>query len=63
MNNIWQPVDNLIDFNVWLFLQWYYMPAYLMGKGSDMDQWISSFSTNGIKSFVLGSNLCQPKFG
>lgn len=60
MNYSWPPLEALFDYNVWLFLQWYYMPAYMMGKGSEVDKWVSSFSTNGIKMFDLTSNLCQP---
>ncbi len=43
------------DFLVYSMLQCYFMPAYIMSKGSDVDQWVSQFSTNGIKNF----NICK----
>ena len=49
-------VNNLFDFWVWSLLQCYYSPFYIMGKGSEIEQWVSTFTTNGIKSF----NLCRP---
>lgn len=61
MNDLWRPTEALMDYYVWAFLQWYYMPAYLMGQGSEVDKWVSSFSTNGLKMFDLTSNLCQPQ--
>jgi hypothetical protein len=57
MNTLWQPLENLMDFNVWLFLQWYYAPMTMLGKGSEIDQWIASFSPNGMKAF----NICKPQ--
>ena len=49
-NNIFESV---IDYNVWLFLQWYYLPMRIIAKGDDMDKFISQFSLNGIKSFSI----------
>ncbi len=46
---------NVIDWNVWLFLQWYYLPMRIIAKGDEMDQFISHFTLNGIKSF----NICK----
>ncbi len=50
------PIDWYIDYNVWLFLQWYYSPFILMRKGDEIDQFLSHFSLNGIKSFGLCKN-------
>lgn len=45
-----------IDLCVYSMLQWYFMPAMLMSKSTEVDQWVSSFSTNGLKVF----NICKP---
>jgi hypothetical protein len=45
-----------VDLYVYSMLQLYFTPFYMMGKGSETEQWISQFSTNGIKPF----NLCRP---
>jgi len=55
MNYFWEPVDALFDFNVWLFLQWYYMPAYMLGKQDEWKEWVG-VSLNGWR----GSNFCKP---
>ena len=47
----------LIDFNVWMFLQLYFLPYRLPEYGSEVDKFVSVYSLNGIKS----SNLCKPK--
>ncbi len=44
------------DFYVHNMLQLHFAPYYLMSKGRDAEQWISHFSTNGMKQF----NLCRP---
>jgi hypothetical protein len=49
-NNI---LESIMDYNVWLFLQWYYSPFMLMSKGDEIDRFLSQFSLNGIKSFGL----------
>ena len=43
------------DYGIWLFLQWYYLPMRIMAKGDDIDQFLSQFTLNGIKSF----NICR----
>jgi hypothetical protein len=48
-------IDKLLDYQVWLFLQWYYLPYSLAGN-DEVDKWISSVSTNGIR----WTNLCKP---
>lgn len=48
-------LNSIIDYQVWLFLQWYYSPFMLMSKGDEIDKFLSQFSLNGIKNF----NLCQ----
>lgn len=53
MELIVQPANNLIDFCAWSMLQWYFMPHTLMSKGSEVDQWVSQFSTNGLKQFSI----------
>jgi hypothetical protein len=47
--------NSIFDFQVWLFLQWYYMPHYLIGKQDEWKRW-TNISLNGI----LSSNLCKP---
>ncbi len=55
-NNIWfTPVNKLIDLNVWIFLQWYYIPYKMITQGDDVDKFISQFTLNGFKSF----NICR----
>jgi hypothetical protein len=49
--------NSILDYQMWLFLQMYFMPFRMATMGSDVDKWISSVSMNGLKSF----NLCQPK--
>lgn len=48
-------VEKFLDFQVWLFLQWYYMPHYVIGKQDQWKEWAGS-SLNGWRS----SNLCKP---
>lgn len=53
-SDVWlDPVNKLMDWNVWMFLQWYYLPMRIISKGDDMDQFISQFTLNGIKSFSI----------
>ena len=47
--------EKFLDFQVWLFLQYYYMPNYVMGKQDEWKQWATS-SLNGFRI----SNLCKP---
>lgn len=55
-NDFWlAPINQMMDWNAWMFLQWYYLPMRIIQKGDDMDQFISQFSLNGIKSF----NICR----
>lgn len=56
-NELMQPVNLLIDYQMWLFLQVYFMPYRLAGMGDDIDKVISCVSLNGIRS----ANLCKPK--
>ncbi len=45
------------DYQVWLMLQMkFMMPAYMIAKNDDMQEFMKQFSLNGIKS----SNLCKP---
>ena len=55
MELIVQPVNKMIDLNVYWFLQWYYLPMRMIARGDDVDRFISHFSLNGLKS----STLCQ----
>lgn len=55
MYDLWKPYNDLFDFNVWLILQWHYMPAYLIGKQDEWKDWVGS-SLNGWRV----SNLCKP---
>jgi hypothetical protein len=47
--------NNMLDFPVWMFLQWYYMPHYVIGKQDEWKQW-ANVSLNGWRV----SNLCKP---
>jgi hypothetical protein len=49
-NNIFEYI---IDYNVWLFLQLYYLPMTIISKGDEMDKFISHFSLNGMKPFTM----------
>ena len=48
-------MNALIDFNVWMFLQLYFLPYRLPQYGSEVDKWISVVSLNGAKG-----NICKP---
>jgi hypothetical protein len=45
--------NNLFDYSIWMFLQWYYMPMTLISKGDEMDKFISHFTLNGVKPFTM----------
>jgi len=48
------PFINLyVDLYVYYMLQFYFTPAVLMGQGTEVEQWISKTSTNGIKQFSI----------
>jgi hypothetical protein len=47
--------NKLFDFQVWLFVQWYYMPHYVIGKQDDWQNWTNT-TLNGWRV----SNLCKP---
>ncbi len=47
--------DNFLDFHAWLFLQWYYMPYYVLGKQDEWKSWTNT-TLNGWRI----SNLCKP---
>ena len=46
-------INSIIDYQVWLFLQWYYSPFMLMSKGDEIDQFLSHFSLNDVKSYTM----------
>lgn len=48
-------VNQWLDYCVYSMLQFYFMPATLMNKGTEVEQWMSCFSTNGMKNF----NICK----
>lgn len=51
------PVSNMIiDTWVWLLLKWYYLPFETIGRGDEVDQWVSQFSLNGIKQASICKN-------
>ncbi len=53
---MYTPLDWWIDYNVWLMLQFKFMlPAKLISRGDDMEQFLGQFSLNGIKG-----NICKP---
>jgi hypothetical protein len=45
--------NRIIDYQVWLFLQLYFMPMTIISKGDEVDKFISHFSLNGIKPFTM----------
>jgi hypothetical protein len=45
--------ESIMDYGVWMFLQWYYMPMTLISKGDEMDKFISHFTLNGVKPFTM----------
>jgi hypothetical protein len=54
---MYTPLDWWFDYSVWLMLQWKFMtPAKMISVNDDMEQFLSQFSLNGIKS-----NICKPK--
>lgn len=55
MNDSWNIPDNIFDFQVWLMLQMYYWPHYLISKQDEWRDWVG-FSLNGWRT----SNLCKP---
>lgn len=44
-----KTIELLLDCYAYSFLQWYYMVPNMMARGTDADQWISTFCMNGIK--------------
>ena len=44
---------SMMDYGVWMFLQWYYMPMTIISKGDEVDKFISHFSLNGMKPFTM----------
>lgn len=44
------PLINLyVDLCVYSMLQFYFMPAFLLGQGTDVEQWVSNVPSNGVK--------------
>lgn len=41
--------ETLIDMWTYAFLQWYYLVPNMMSRGTDADQWVSTFCMNGAK--------------
>lgn len=53
-SNFYTPIDWWIDYSVWLMLQYKFMyPAKLIGLGDDMEQYLKTFSLNGVKQFSI----------
>ncbi len=53
---IYTPIDWWIDYSVWLMLQFKFMaPAKLISANDDMEQFLRTFSLNGVKHF----NICR----
>lgn len=46
----------IVEYQIWLYLQYkFMMPAHLISKSGDMEDWMKQFSLNGLRS-----NLCKP---
>jgi len=48
-------IEEVLDLQIWCFLQAWFMPYYIIGKQDEWKKW-ASVSLNGIKSY----NLCKP---
>lgn len=46
----------MIDYGVWMLLQWYFLPYRMPGLMGETDKWVSSVSMNGAR----WANLCKP---
>jgi len=55
-NEIMRPITALMDYQIWLFLQWHYLPFRIPSLMGETDKWVSAVTLNGIRS----SNLCKP---
>ncbi len=49
------PVEQVLDFYTWLWLQGWFMPYYVIGKQDEWKDWVGS-TLNGWRV----SNLCKP---
>jgi len=54
-NPVELQINFMLDMWVYSMLYWHFLPFRLMSRGTELEQWISKFSTNGIKNF----NICQ----
>lgn len=52
-----QMVGYMIDEYVRMMLNLYFAPYYVIGKSDEVGEWVSSFSTNGMK----WANICNPR--
>ena len=53
-NNFYTPLDWWFDYTVWLMLHLKFtLPARTIGYGEEMEQYLKTFSLNGLKA-----NLC-----
>lgn len=55
-NYLNQVNESLFDHAVHAWLKLWFLPHTMMTKGTEVDQWISQFSLNGIKQATLCSN-------
>ena len=49
-------MNPLIDYGVWMLLQWYFLPYKMPSIMGETDKWVSSVSMNGAR----WANLCKP---
>lgn len=48
--------EHIYDQTVKTWLQLWFLPASLMGQGTEIEQWMSRFSLNGIKQATICGN-------
>lgn len=42
-------MNSLIDYSVWMFLQWCFLPYKMPSIMGETDKWVSSVSMNGAR--------------
>ena len=52
---IGQPLNKFLEYQAWTFLQLWYAPTKLLVHATEVDDFISQVSLNGMKSF----NICK----
>lgn len=42
-------IEMMMDYSTYALLQWYYLVPNMMSRGTEVDQWLSTFCMNGAK--------------